>query len=236
MDMSDHYVWDIGLIVLAYLMGSIPFAILWSKAFGLADPRKFGSGNPGATNVLRSGNKTAAVLTLLCDALKGWFAVWLATAFTSSGTTVAFVAVAVFLGHLYPVFLKFRGGKGVATALGILIAMSPWLGGITLLTWILVAYVSKMSSLAAVISAVLAPVYYVLGSDMLWPLSPPMVIAVVFMGLMLLYRHASNIARIIKGTETRIGSKSAEASVASKTVSRRKPAAARRRGRENRRR
>ena len=173
MDTLDPNAYNLIIIVIAYLLGSIPFAVVWSKVFGLQDPRRYGSGNPGATNVLRSGNKTAAVLTLLGDAFKGWFAVWLAGVVTNySASAVALACIAAFLGHLYPVFLKFKGGKGVATALGILLAISPWLGLFTLITWLAVAYTSRMSSLAAIMAAVLVPTYYLLGADSFWTLNP----------------------------------------------------------------
>src|SRR5512145_1718804 len=153
-------------VVCAYLIGSVPFAILMSKAFGLADPRTYGSGNPGATNVLRSGKKAAAVLTLLGDAAKGWVAVFAAIKLAPHDgqglLMVALVSLAVFLGHVFPVFLKFKGGKGVATALGVLLALSGWLGLAVLATWLLVAVVFRYSSLSALVAAIAAPVYAML--------------------------------------------------------------------------
>src|SRR5450830_1664154 len=150
--------------IAAYLIGSISFAVVVSKAFGLSDPRTYGSKNPGATNVLRSGNKKAAVLTPIGDGFKGWLAVWLAMKFGPQygidDTGIALVTIAVFLGHLWPVFFRFVGGKGVATALGILLALNVWLGLATLVTWLVIAYAFRYSSLAALIASVFAPFYY----------------------------------------------------------------------------
>ena len=193
------------LVVMAYLLGSISFAIVISKLFGLQDPRKFGSGNPGATNVLRTGNKTAAALTLLGDAAKGWLAVWIAMRIGVDQATIALVAFAVFIGHLYPVFLKFKGGKGVATALGVLFAIQPWLALATVATWILIAVFFKYSSLAAIIAAIFAPLYYVFGSGVAWKTSAPVGVAIAAISLFLLYRHRANISRLLKGTEPKIG-------------------------------
>jgi glycerol-3-phosphate acyltransferase PlsY len=145
-------------IIAAYLLGSVPFAIIASKLFGLADPRSYGSGNPGATNVLRSGNKKAALFTLIGDGFKGWLAVFIAQQAEFSNAVTGLIALAVFFGHLFPIFLKFKGGKGVATAAGVLLALNPILGLAVLATWLLVAYVSRYSSLAALIAAGLAPV------------------------------------------------------------------------------
>src|SRR6476620_1856542 len=150
--------------VAAYLVASISFAVVMSKLFGLADPRTYGSKNPGATNVLRSGNKKAAIATLVGDCLKGWFAVWLAMRlgprFGVGETGIALVSIAAFLGHLWPVFFRFVGGKGVATALGILLGLNIWLGLATLVTWLVVAYAFRYSSLAALIASLFAPFYY----------------------------------------------------------------------------
>lgn len=195
-------------IVSAYLLGSISFAVLMSKAFGLPDPRTYGSNNPGATNVLRSGKKAAAVLTLLGDAAKGWLAVWLAMRFASHDENylrlVALVALAVFLGHVFPVFLKFKGGKGVATALGVLLALNPWLGLAALGTWLVVALLFKLSSLAALVAAASAPGYaLLLGLPREW------VLAAGVMSLLLIWRHKSNIRNLLSGKESRIGKKSA---------------------------
>jgi glycerol-3-phosphate acyltransferase PlsY len=196
--------------IVAYLIGSISFAVVMSRAFGISDPRTYGSKNPGATNVLRSGNKKAAIATLIGDAAKGWFAVWLALRladrFGVDETGIALVAIAVFIGHLWPVFFKFVGGKGVATALGVLIGIHPLLGLAVLVTWLLVAYVSRYSSLAALVAAVAAPVYYgiALGADVI-------LAAIVVMSALLLWRHAGNISNLLAGKESKIGSKSAGA-------------------------
>ncbi len=195
------------LIIAAYLIGSVPFAVVVSKLFGLQDPRSYGSGNPGATNVLRSGNKAAAALTLIGDAAKGWLAVWIAIRIGASPVVVALAALAVFLGHLYPLFLGFKGGKGVATALGVLLAIQPWLGAATALTWLLVAVFMRYSSLAAIAAAVFAPFYYVLGGNLVWQAEKPMTVAISAIALTLIYRHRANIGRLLKGTEPRIGKK-----------------------------
>jgi glycerol-3-phosphate acyltransferase PlsY len=192
--------------VLAYLLGSISFAVLVSKVFRLADPRTYGSKNPGATNVLRSGNKLAAVLTLIGDCAKGWLAVWLALQldeqFALGEAGIALIALAVFLGHLWPVFLRFAGGKGVATALGVLLGLNPILGLATLVTWMVIAYAFRYSSLAALVSAVFAPFYYGLlfGAD-------TKLFAVLIMSGLLIYRHHKNIANLLSGKESRLGSK-----------------------------
>ncbi|GAB1579431.1 glycerol-3-phosphate 1-O-acyltransferase PlsY [Bordetella petrii] len=197
------------LVALAYLIGSIPFAVVVSKLMGLQDPRSYGSKNPGATNVLRTGNKAAAALTLLGDAAKGWFALWLAQALAPglSWTGFALVALAVFLGHLYPVFLGFKGGKGVATALGILLAVNPWLALATAATWAIIAAFSRYSSLAALVAAFFAPVYYLFGSGVAWYAQAPVGVALAAITALLFYRHRANIARLLAGTESRIGSK-----------------------------
>ena len=189
-------------LVAAYLLGSVPFAMISSKLFGLADPRSYGSGNPGATNVLRSGNKKAALLTLIGDALKGTLAVVVAQRAGLSDTQIALVALAVFLGHLYPVFLKFKGGKGVATAAGVLLALDPLLGLATVGTWLLVAYVSRYSSLAALCAAAAAPLY----SALMHGASTQTVI-VGLLGMALIGKHWQNIQRLLAGQETKIGSK-----------------------------
>lgn len=194
-------------MVAAYLVGSIPFAVLVSRGMRLQDPRTYGSGNPGATNVLRSGSKTAAVLTLLGDAAKGWFAVWVALRWGAhpGGSVVPFVMLAVFLGHLYPVFLRFKGGKGVATALGILVAVQPWLALATAATWLIVAVFFRISSLAALCAAVFAPLFYVFGANVAWPSNPPIGVALGVISLLLVYRHWANVERLLAGTEPRIG-------------------------------
>ena len=189
-------------IILAYLLGSVSFGILVSRAFRLPDPRTVGSGNPGATNVLRSGKKLAALLTLLGDAAKGWLPVWLAQVYGLETEVVSWIAVAVFLGHLYPVFYKFKGGKGVATALGVLLAFSPMLAGLALLSWIVIFALTKFSSLAALTAAVLAPGFA------WWLVLPIQYIVVVFvLSLLLIWRHHSNIRKLLDGTESGFGKK-----------------------------
>ena len=189
-------------VLLGYLLGSVPFAVIVSKAFGLADPRSFGSGNPGATNVLRSGNKLAALLTLVGDAAKGWLAIWLASKFGADSLGVAAAGIAAFLGHVFPVFLKFKGGKGVATALGVLAGFNGWLALICTGVWLLAALVTRYSSLAALLAAVSAPVataWLGIGNEAL--------IAVTTMSVILIARHRDNIKRLLAGTEGRLGSK-----------------------------
>ena len=189
-------------IIAAYLLGSVPFAIIASKLFGLADPRSYGSGNPGATNVLRSGNKKAALFTLIGDGFKGWLAVFIAQQAEFSNAVTGLIALAVFFGHLFPIFLKFKGGKGVATAAGVLLALNPILGLAVLATWLLVAYVSRYSSLAALIAAGLAPVYSALinGVDGQFAV-------ILLLGLALIAKHWQNLQRLMAGQETKIGSK-----------------------------
>ena len=192
--------------LVAYLLGSISFAIVVSKLFRLEDPRTFGSGNPGATNVLRTGNKLAAVLTLIGDCVKGWIPVGLVVQFDErlalGDAGIALIAVAVFAGHLWPVFFRFKGGKGVATALGVLLGLNPILGLATLVTWVVVAYAFRYSSLAALIASVFAPFYYALlfGPDV-------KLAAVGLMSVLLIYRHRKNIANLLSGKESRIGKK-----------------------------
>lgn len=192
-------------VILAYLVGSISFAVVISHLMGLKDPRTYGSGNPGATNVLRSGNKLAAVLTLLCDALKGWLAVFLvqhlASRYFFETATIAAVAVAVFLGHLYPVLHRFVGGKGVATAAGVLLALDWRIGVGTIFAWCFIAYFFRYSSLAALVSALVA----VFVSLVLFKDEKPIVIAVIVIAALLIYRHRANIARLIAGKEPKLG-------------------------------
>lgn len=205
----------VAMTVAAYLLGSISFAVVMSKVYGIADPRTYGSKNPGATNVLRSGNKGAAIMTLLGDGAKGWLAVFLTDHFASAlgvgDTAVALVAIAVFLGHLWPVFFRFVGGKGVATALGVLLGINPWLGLATLATWLIIAYAFRYSSLAALVAALFAPFYYGLlfGVD-------PILLAVIVMSVLLAYRHSQNIANLLSGKESKIGGKKDAAKAAGK--------------------
>ncbi len=197
----------LAFILLAYLLGSISFGVLASWVFQLPDPRTYGSKNPGATNVLRSGKKAAAALTLLGDAGKGWVAVALAQHFAPAwglgDEAIAAAALAVFLGHLFPIFLRFKGGKGVATALGVLFGFNPWMGLLAIATWLLVAVIWRISSLSALAAAVFAPVcaLYFLGFE-------ANTLVVLIMSLLLIWRHKSNIASLIAGKETRIGKRS----------------------------
>lgn len=201
----------IAVIAFAYVLGSLPFAVIVSHIMRLDDPRTFGSNNPGATNVLRSGNKKAAAFTLLGDLLKGGVAVWIAQAisfyFDLPTLVIALSAIAVFLGHVFPFTLGFKGGKGVATAIGILIAIQPLLALLCGLTWLLVAYTTRYSSLAAVIAAVMAPAYYLLIAGSLWPLDKTMAACIITLSLLLLWRHQANISRLLAGKESRIGNK-----------------------------
>ena len=194
----------------AYLIGSLSFAVIVSRAMGLSDPRTYGSGNPGATNVLRSGNKAAAILTLLLDALKGYVPVVLVKEFGGAygldEGTLALVGLAAFLGHLWPVFFHFKGGKGVATAAGVLFGLNPWLGLATLVTWLIIAAFTRYSSLAALVAAVFAPFYQILG----WG-GGPVAITVTVTGALLVYRHQANIAKLLKGTEGKLGQDTAGA-------------------------
>lgn len=194
-------------VLLAYLLGSISFAVVSSWIFKLPDPRTYGSKNPGATNVLRSGKKAAAILTLLGDAGKGWLAVVLAQYYAPlwgvGDEGIAVVALAVFLGHVFPVFLRFQGGKGVATAVGVLLGLNPWIGLMAIATWLLVAMIWRISSLSALVAAILAPIYTVgvLGFE-------ASALAVLLMSLVLIWRHQSNIVNLMAGKEARIGEKS----------------------------
>lgn len=191
----------------AYLIGSVSFAVLMSRLFGLADPRTYGSGNPGATNVLRSGNKLAAVLTLIGDAFKGWFAVWLAQRFAPTAETDIAMAIAgalAVIGHMAPVFHRFQGGKGVATALGALLGFNLYLAVGALSTWIIIAVFFRMSSLASIIAAVFAP----FAAWMLYHFSHPFFVSALLTAALLIYRHKQNIRNILAGTESKLGQKS----------------------------
>jgi len=195
----------------AYLVGSLSFAVIVSRLMGLDDPRTYGSQNPGATNVLRSGNKQAAVATLLFDALKGYFPVLLVKlygpAFGLDDRAVALVAISAFIGHLWPVFFAFKGGKGVATAAGILFGVEPLLGAAVMGTWLIVAFFFRYSSLAALAASLFAPAYYLFGNQIAWQTSDAELLAVAVMSALLLMRHKDNIARLVSGQETKIGAK-----------------------------
>jgi glycerol-3-phosphate acyltransferase PlsY len=202
--------WTLAAALAAYLIGSLSFAVIISRAMGLADPRSYGSGNPGATNVLRSGNKAAAVMTLLFDALKGFLPVWAVMAFGArhglGEGTAALVGLGAFLGHLWPVFFRFQGGKGVATAAGVLFGFNPWLGLATLATWLIIAWFFRYSSLAALVSALFAPFYQLL----VWG-AGPLAGAIGLMCLLLIWRHEANIRKLFAGTESKLGQKASAA-------------------------
>jgi glycerol-3-phosphate acyltransferase PlsY len=199
--------------LVAYLLGSLSFAVVVSRAMGLKDPRSYGSRNPGATNVLRTGNKLAAALTLALDALKGFIpaavvATWGARWGLHDGT-LALVGLAAFVGHVWPVFFGFKGGKGVATAAGVLLGINPLLGLATLATWLIIAWFFRYSSLASIVSAAFAPFYQLL----IWG-GGPVALAILVMGLLLVWRHSENIARLVAGKESRIGGSRPEATSA----------------------
>ena len=195
-------------VIAAYLLGSVSFAVVVSRVLGIQDPRTFGSGNPGATNVLRSGSKKAAALTLLLDFLKGYIPVvltlWLTPTLGWASYVAPLVALAAFLGHLYPVFFGFKGGKGVATAAGVLLGVAPLMGLAVLVTWLLVVVTTRYSSLAALVAAALAPVHYMIfhwnaGINVL------MAVTIAIMAIFLIYRHRANIEKLLARTESRIG-------------------------------
>jgi len=192
-------------LLVAYLIGSLSFAMLVSRAFGLPDPRSYGSGNPGATNVLRTGRKTAAALTLLGDAVKGWFAVVLAQQHVAGEpVAVAAAAIAVVVGHMWPLYFRFAGGKGVSAAVGVLLALNPWLAAGTIATWIIIAFFFRISSLAALVAAAFAPFFsFLLYGMNRFALEPA--IGVTVISLLLVWRHRGNIRNLIAGTESRIG-------------------------------
>ena len=205
-------VWiTLAVSLLAYLLGSLSFAVIVSRVMGLDDPRTYGSQNPGATNVLRSGNKKAAIATLLFDALKGYFPVLLVKLygpdFGLDDRAVALVAISAFMGHLWPVFFAFKGGKGVATAAGILFGVEPLLGAAVMGTWLIVAFFFRYSSLAALAASLFAPAYYLFGNQIAWQTSDAELLAVAVMSALLLMRHKDNIARLVSGQETKIGAK-----------------------------
>ena len=197
--------------IAAYLLGSLSFAVIVSRAMGLRDPRTFGSKNPGATNVLRSGSKAAAVVTLLLDGVKGWLPVvlvrWFGQPYGLGDGTLALVALAAFLGHLWPLFFRFQGGKGVATFIGVVIGIHPLLGAATAATWLIIAFFLRYSSLASLIAAVFAPCFYLLGDRVLWYAETPVTVALAVMAVLLAWRHRENIDRLLKGKESRLGAK-----------------------------
>ncbi len=196
--------------VAAYLLGSLSFAVIVTRAMGMRDPRTYGSKNPGATNVLRSGSKVAAVVTLLLDAVKGWLPValvaWFGKPYGLEEGTMALVGLAAFLGHLWPVFFRFEGGKGVATALGVLLGISGWLGLATAVTWVIIAFFFRYSSLASLVAAVFAPVYYLLADGVVWYADGRIAAAIAVMAFLLAWRHKENIKRLLEGKESRLGS------------------------------
>ncbi len=198
-------------ILAAYAMGSLSFAVIVSRVMGLNDPRTYGSKNPGATNVLRSGSKQAAIVTLLLDALKGWLPVvlvkWFGKPYGLEEGTLALVGLAAFAGHLYPVFFRFIGGKGVATALGVIVGINPWLGLAVGASFGVVVFFSRYVSLASMVAAVFAPVYYLFGDGVAWYADGQVAFATAVMAGLLVWRHYENINRLLKGTESRLGQK-----------------------------
>jgi glycerol-3-phosphate acyltransferase PlsY len=198
-------------IVLSYLVGSLSFAVIVSRAMGMADPRSYGSGNPGATNVLRSGNKGAALATLLLDALKGWLPVFviqlIGPDFGMGAGTAALGGLAAFLGHLYPVFFGFKGGKGVATAAGVLVGIDWMLGLATGMSWAIIAFFFRYSSLASIVAAFFAPAFYLIGGGIAWPLNRMVLLTLIAISLLLTWRHRENIRRLAAGTESKLGAK-----------------------------
>lgn len=210
------YLFSVIAVLLAYLLGSLSFAIIVSRVMGLKDPRSYGSNNPGATNVLRSGSKKAAIATLLLDGLKGWLPVvlikWFGKDYGLEDGTMAAVAFAAFLGHLFPVFFRFQGGKGVATAAGALLGIEWLLGLATLATWLIIAYFTRYSSLASIASAAFAPLFYLLGNRGPWYMERSVLMAIFMIGLLLVIRHRENINKLLQGKESRLsfGKKPAE--------------------------
>ena len=202
------YLYSVIAVVLAYLLGSLSFAVIVSRVMGLKDPRSYGSNNPGATNVLRSGNKKAAIATLLLDGLKGWLPVvlvkWFGKDYGLEDGMLAAVAFAAFLGHLYPVFFKFQGGKGVATAAGALLGIEWLLGLATLATWLIIAYFTRYSSVASMASAAFAPLFYLLGDRVAWHSERSVLMAIFMIGLLLVIRHRENINKLVSGKESKL--------------------------------
>jgi acyl phosphate:glycerol-3-phosphate acyltransferase len=206
-----EFVFSVGAVLAAYLVGSLSFAVIVSRFVGLADPRSYGSKNPGATNVLRSGNKKAAIATLVLDAVKGWLPLWVAGVWGPElglgPVALALVGLAAFVGHLFPVFFHFKGGKGVATAVGVLLGVDWVLALACLATFGIVVYFTRYVSLASMVAAVFAPVYFLFGANVVWPASPPVAGALVVMGALLIWRHSENLDRLLKGKESRLGAK-----------------------------
>ena len=204
---------QVGVVLGSYLVGSLSFAVIVSRLMGLNDPRSYGSKNPGATNVLRSGSKKAAILTLLLDAMKGWLPVALVLAYGSEyglgPQEAALAGLAAFLGHLYPVFFGFAGGKGVATAVGVVIGVHGLLALATVLTFVIVVYFSRYVSLASMVAAVFAPAFYLFGDGVAWQASASEVLSLAIMALLLVWRHRENINRLLAGTESQLGKKKA---------------------------
>ena len=198
-------------VLAAYLIGSLSFAVIVSRLMGLNDPRTYGSKNPGATNVLRSGSKAAAVVTLLLDAAKGWIPVYAAQRWGGpyglEASAIALVGLAAFMGHVFPVFFRFQGGKGVATAIGVVLATNAWLALAVGASWLIITYFSRYVSLASVVAAVFAPVYYLFGDGVAWRADNGIALALALMSGILVWRHAPNLARLMNGTESRLGAK-----------------------------
>lgn len=203
------YFYSIAAVLLAYLVGSLSFAVIVSRVMGLKDPRSYGSNNPGATNVLRSGNKMAAVATLLLDGFKGWLPVvlvkWFGKDYGLEDGTMAAVAFAAFLGHLFPIFFKFQGGKGVATAAGALLGIEWLLGLATLATWLIIAYFTRYSSVASMASAAFAPLFYLFGDRAAWYSERSILMAIFMIGMLLVIRHRENINKLVSGKESKLG-------------------------------
>ena len=204
-------VYPVLAVIAAYLLGSLSFAVIVSRLMGLKDPRTFGSKNPGATNVLRSGSKAAAIVTLLLDAVKGWLPVmlvrWFGKPYGLEDGTIALVGLAAFVGHLWPVFFRFQGGKGVATFIGVVFGIDLVLGLATGATWLIIAFFLRYSSVASLVSALFAPVYYLFGDRIQWYAEKPVLLALFVMALLLTVRHRENINRLLQGNESKLGAK-----------------------------
>jgi glycerol-3-phosphate acyltransferase PlsY len=204
-------VYPVLAVIAAYLLGSLSFAVIVSRLMGLKDPRTFCSKNPGATNVLRSGSKAAAIVTLLLDAVKGWLPVvlvrWFGKPYGLEDGTIALVGLAAFVGHLWPVFFRFQGGKGVATFIGVVFGIDLVLGLATGATWLIIAFFLRYSSVASMASAVFAPVYYLFGDRIQWYAEKPVLFGLFVMALLLIVRHRENINRLLQGNESRLGTK-----------------------------